>query len=225
MPSLTLISDLHGRLPKLTPADVCVIAGDICPAYDHSLDFQAYWLRTEFADWMVEQPVKRFIATWGNHDWIGQLAPERVPPLPWKMLVDEAYEWEGLTYWGSPWQRRFCDWAFNLDEPELEAKYNAMPEGVDVMISHGPMYGHGDMTIGGREYLGSPSLYNRLAQPECTVSLLVCGHIHTGRGVYRGPRGMLAANASLLDEQYREVYKPILVNYEGKTLTDFDASR
>ena len=43
------ISDLHGYLPDTPPCDVLLIGGDVCPVYDHGLDFQRRWLQTEFA--------------------------------------------------------------------------------------------------------------------------------------------------------------------------------
>ena len=43
-------------------------------------------------------------------------------------------------------QPEFCDWAFNLSRGEkcLE-KWDLIPEGVDILITHGPPIGHGDL--------------------------------------------------------------------------------
>ena len=50
---IVCISDLHGYLPTEMPkGDVLVIAGDICPATDHSAVFQQAWLSTEFNTWL-----------------------------------------------------------------------------------------------------------------------------------------------------------------------------
>ena len=47
--------------------------------------------------------------------------------------------------YGSPWQPEFCDWAFNLDRgEECAAKWRAIPDATDVLITHGPPVGHGD---------------------------------------------------------------------------------
>ena len=43
-------------------------------------------------------------------------------------------------------QPEFCDWAFNLRRGEqcLE-KWDLIPEGIDILITHGPPIGHGDL--------------------------------------------------------------------------------
>ena len=43
-------------------------------------------------------------------------------------------------------QPEFCNWAFNLDRGEkcLE-KWDLIPEGIDILITHGPPIGHGDL--------------------------------------------------------------------------------
>lgn len=201
---MTLISDLHGYLPEIKPCDVLVIAGDICPVTDHRVYHQACWLSTTFKDWLSRQPVRKTIATWGNHDFIGQKAPERVDAgIPWTMLVDQQYVFEGLRFWGSPWQRRFSDWAFNLEEHELAEKYAAIPADIDVLISHGPPHGYGDWEGG---YLGSPSLTSWIHDygPE----LVVCGHIHGGYGISMCGDTRVV-NASLMDVEYRPENLPI----------------
>ena len=119
--TIACISDLHGTLADTThKCDILVIAGDICPATNHTLDFQSRWLRTDLGPWLDRQPAAKIIATWGNHDWIGERAPDLVPSwLRWTMLSDERVEYRGLKFWGSPWQKRFMDGAFNFRPPFL----------------------------------------------------------------------------------------------------------
>lgn len=48
----------------------------------------------------------------------------------------------GLKVYGSPWQPEFGDWAFNLERgEELLQKWNMIPAGVDVLMTHGPPVG------------------------------------------------------------------------------------
>ena len=51
----------------------------------------------------------------------------------------------------SPWQPRFNDWAFNLDRgrKELAARWDAIPDDADIVVTHGPAYGFGDLTVDG----------------------------------------------------------------------------
>ena len=56
-------------------------------------------------------------------------------------LEDEKYEVEGLRIYGSPWQPRFCGWAFNLDRGEpLRQQWLKIPEGIDAQILKSPLW-------------------------------------------------------------------------------------
>ena len=199
------IADQHGCLPVIPDCDLLLIAGDICPATNHGIFFQADWLATEFRAWLsrLTMPV---VAIWGNHDFIGEQAPDLVPRLPWILLQDSAVEINGLRIYGSPWQPRFFDWAFNLDEPDLERKWELIPEGIDILLLHGPPYGYGDW-VGRGEHTGSPSLRERIF--EVKPKLAVFGHIHEGRGQWL-ENGVILANVTILDEAYRFVYEPMV---------------
>lgn len=62
-------------------------------------------------------------------------------------LEDSACEIEGVSFYGAPWQPWFGDWGFNLERGEpCAAKWRMIPAGVDVLITHGPPLGHGDLT-------------------------------------------------------------------------------
>lgn len=218
MTTIACISDLHGRLPETTPAcDVLVIAGDICPSTDHTVHFQSCWLATTFTDWLNEQPAAEIIAVPGNHDLIFQKQRWMAPELPLTMLIDEAISVFGLRFYGTPWQPVFRDWAFNLTEPELAEKFAMIPQHVDVLISHGPPFGYGDLVEGGNKgHLGSHSLHDAIVRRD--IQAVVCGHIHTGHGIYEMGEDTIVVNASCLDERYRQVYKPIMLTFENDQL-------
>jgi hypothetical protein len=92
---------------------------------------------------------KIFIA--GNHDWGFQTHPEDVSDiLKWypniTYLQDSSVEIEGIKIYGSPWQPEFFQWAFNLQRgPEIQEKWDMIPLDTDILITHGPVYGHGDL--------------------------------------------------------------------------------
>src|SRR4051812_8408571 len=123
---IVAISDLHGNLPEnyVPPCSLLLIAGDICPSprlsahgewmsLEEKALWQSKWLREKFGPWLEKQPVKKTVAVWGNHDWIGQVAPHLTPKsISWQMLTDEYTEVFGFKIYGSPWQPVFFDWAF-----------------------------------------------------------------------------------------------------------------
>ncbi len=174
------ISDLHGYLPDTPPCDVLLIGGDVCPVYDHGLDFQRRWLQTEFAPWLTRQPAQKILGIAGNHDFVAEVDEELMRSLPWRYLIDETTRVDGLTVHGSPWTVTFMDWAFMRDDDELAPMWARIPEDTDVLVTHGPPFGHGDLVINGNRG-GSETLLRRLERlPQ--LRLHICGHIHEGGG-------------------------------------------
>jgi Icc-related predicted phosphoesterase len=205
---IVAVSDLHGFLPEIPACDLLLLAGDVTPVQDHSVAFQAQWLDGEFRAWLRRVPAGKVIGVAGNHDFIFQQAPQRVPhDLPWTYLQDSLTEWRGLRIYGTPWQPWFYDWAFNLQEHELQAKWALIPAGVDILVLHGPPFGYGDGVPerNGVRHCGSPSLLRRIE--ELRPRLAVYGHIHEGRGEWRlGPT--VLANVTVVDDAYDLVYPP-----------------
>lgn len=205
---IVAVSDLHGTLPEIPPCDLLLVAGDVCPVKDHSLGRQAAWLDTEFRAWLSRAPARKVVGVAGNHDFIFQQQPDLVPAgLPWEYLEDSGCEWGGLRFWGTPWQPWFFDWAFNLEEPQLEEKWRLVPAGTDVLVLHGPPFGYGDGVpeAGGVRRTGSPSLLERIRDVKPRV--VVFGHIHEGRGEWHLD-GTVLANVTILDVAYRHVHPP-----------------
>ncbi len=209
---IVALSDMHGQLPETMPAaDLVLIAGDITPVSNHGLDFQKTWLDTTFRTWLKQIPARKIIGVAGNHDFIFERSPERVPDdLPWTYLQDAGTTWQGLNIWGTPWQPWFFDWAFNGDPERLRKQWALIPQGTDILVVHGPPRGFGDGVPKGDyvEQCGCPYLLKRIK--EIQPRLVVFGHIHEGRGTWQiGPTQL--ANVTLLDVKYRAVYEPYVI--------------
>ena len=218
---LLCLSDLHGNLPhylSLTPAEVVCIAGDVVPMWAtndnmaENLYNQAKWLYTRFYPWVDSLECDKVVMTWGNHDWIG-MEPDLIPKYAGDKLVtlvDDPYVYNGVKFWGTPWQPIFQHWAFNLPESDLSQRWARIPLDTDVLIVHGPPRGFGDRV--GKRRVGSKSLTMRIK--EVQPKLVVCGHVHVGRGKYeiRGRnlnKRTIVYNCSVVDESYRMVHKPM----------------
>lgn len=204
------MSDLHGTLPpssSIPKCDLILIGGDICGSHN-PLD-QSIWLHREFKPWLENLPADKIVGVAGNHDFIFEKAPHLVPKLPWTYLQDAPTEFKGWKIYGSPWQIRFFDWAFNLDEPDLARKWAAIPDNTDILVLHGPPKGYGDKVLrvlpGEDGNVGSPSLLKRIQ--EIKPRLVVFGHIHPGHGVYNVDETVLA-NVSIVNEEYIWVHPP-----------------
>ncbi len=190
-------SDLHGYLPEIPECDLLLLGGDLCP--DGNELKQALWLDTVFRRWLRDVPARAIVGVAGNHDFIFQNRPDLIPALPWHYLQDSGIELFGLHIWGTPWQPVFFDWAFNLEEEQLEQKWQLIPSNTDILLLHGPPRGYGDRNSHD-EHTGSPSLTRRIQ--EVQPRLAICGHIHEARGEYH-IGNTLVANVSQLDLQYQ----------------------
>jgi len=207
MPRIVCLSDTHGRHASLAvpEGDVLVHAGDF------SMNGRPEEIE-RFDRWLAGLPHAHKVVIAGNHDFLFEHEPERARGLLTSAhyLCDELVELDGLRLFGSPWQPWFHDWAFNLPRgPALAAKWARIPAGVDVLVTHGPPHGILDRTVHG-EAVGCEDLTLALARVRPRVH--VFGHIHEGHGRLERD-GTLFVNASNLDERYRPVNAPIVVEW------------
>lgn len=189
-------------IPK---ADVAVCAGDCCNS-------GALEDVVAFNSWFSRLPCKYKILVAGNHDICFEREPALARSLLSKDIIylqDEGVEIDGVKFYGSPWQLPFMDWAFNLPEGDLRRKFARIPRGVDVLITHSPPHGILDSTPA-KTGLGSAALLERVR--EVRPKYHIFGHIHHGYGKYVDKaRNITFINASLLDEGYNFVNKPVLI--------------
>lgn len=214
---IAAIGDLHGHLIEIPECDVLLLAGDLCPLGDHSPMYQAQWLDTAFRNWLDNIPARRVIGIAGNHDFVFQKAPQLVPDdLRWTYLQDSGVDLDGLKFWGTPWQPEFGGWAFNANEEKLARQWSLIPDSTNVLITHGPPYGYGDLVPGkitpdSEEewptpvHAGCQHLRQRIDNLP-NLRLAVFGHIHSGYGVYPAADRTFA-NVSICDPFYRPTNK------------------
>lgn len=204
---IVCISDTHGLHDEVVvpEGDILIHAGDHC---NHGRQSEV----RKFDAWLARQPHRHKIFIAGNHDWPWQ-KQSRYAPLWIKSgatyLRDTAITIEGLKIYGSPWQPEFCSWAFNLPRgPLLAAKWQAIPEDVDILVTHGPPLGILDRNAGD-ERTGCEDLavHVRRVRPR----LHVFGHIHDSHGMVERD-GTRFVNACACNYDYDPVNPPIVVD-------------
>lgn len=178
-------SDFHGILPPKPKidCDLVIVAGDLCP--EVGIIKQTIWLENSFYQWIQQFPRAVWIA--GNHDRAIYHSPtlicfERHGPKYYYLQDSGCEPLPGLKVWGTPWALPYGDYVFYGDETFIGRQLTGVPEDTHILVSHGPPHGRGDWTLDGRN-AGSRSLFDLIEkqQPE----LVVCGHLHDARGVYR----------------------------------------
>lgn len=197
-------SDLHGDLPPPCPeCDLLIIAGDICPSTPHmqpAAEYQGHWLNSRFRAWLFNQPAKRIIGTWGNHDFVGKY-PRLLPDgLKIDLGVDEMVQEDDLDIYLTPWVPNLGRWAFAYEADVPTHVRDNIPAQVDILVSHGPPEGLLDEVVEGL-HVGSESLLN--ACKRVLPSIIICGHIHEARGMIKTPWGGHIYNVASLDRQYK----------------------
>ncbi|KAG8271620.1 Metallophosphoesterase mpped2 [Homalodisca vitripennis] len=123
-------------------------------------------------------------------------------------LQDEVVTLYGLKIYGTPWQPEFCKWAFNL--PRGEAclqKWDAIPDDTDILVTHTPPIGHGDLCCTGVR-AGCVELLSTVQQ-RVKPKYHIFGHVHEGYGVSSDGK-IIYVNASTCDINYLPNNPPIV---------------
>ena len=196
---IVAIADTHGRHEEVgvPEGDILVHAGDVTNAGSlEELD--------AFNDFLSSLPHPHKIVIAGNHDFCFErerIDAERILTNA-TYLHDSDVTIHGIRFYGSPWQPKFMEWAFNLPRGEaLAEKWKLIPEDTDILITHSPPFGFGDLTRHG-EQVGCKDLRDRVSQIRPRVHIF--GHIHEDAGIWKDD-GMVVVNASVFGRPNQSV--------------------
>lgn len=202
---IVCVSDTHGlhRQLSLPNGDILVCTGD----------FTRRGRRAEveeFDRWLSILPHKHKVIIAGNHDFLFEQDPAARDLIQHgTYLQDELCEKDGVCIYGSPWQPRFFDWAFNLDRGlPLRNIWAKIPSGIDILLTHGPPHGILDTTARGLR-VGCEEL--TLAIQRVRPKLHVFGHIHESYGQMMAGETR-CVNASTCNLQYAPIHPPVVID-------------
>jgi len=135
-------------------------------------------------------------------------------------LEDTADTVLGYKVYGSPWTPHIVpkvrSWGFGVDRgTEAANVWEAVPTDTDVLITHGPPAGHGDLVNG--EQLGRAGDVNLLAEVTERVQPLyhVFGHTHHGHGFTTNGITRFV-NAAVCDDAYFPSQPPLCFDLPPK---------
>ncbi len=225
MPKIVILSDTHGMHRQLThilpDADIIVHAGDFANRGSMEECMKAL-------GWFNALPYKYRICIAGNHDLFMDVDHLDFPSTPSAIdailpkaegffyLNDSGCEVEGIKFWGSPVQPEFFNWGFNrMRGPQIQEHWDKIPEGTDVLITHGPAYGFVDecpdfTNPKATVRVGCANLAKTIAKIK--PKLHICGHVHWSYG-HAYTKDTLYVNGSICTERYAPTNKPIMVDY------------
>lgn len=149
-------SDTHGMYRWLNvsnDADILICAGDACEGFVPDQ-------LNDFFDWYVSIPAKLRIFVAGNHDMIFDEQPEyarSLVPDGVLLLENDGVDFDGIHIQSV------------VARPYLKAPIS-LPEGIDILVTHGPAYSHLDRGIGDKDLF--------LAISKARPKYHIFGHVH-----------------------------------------------
>jgi len=240
---ITLISDTHTKHNQLSTTkslrkmdqpldlpggDILIHAGDFMSSGYNPMEAVMFF---KWFDEIDNYDTKVLIA--GNHDrWIQdeneearRLISDFYPTIEYLQDEELALYFDGpngdmpeenVRIYGSPWQPEFHNWAFNLPRngEEMKTKWDAIPDNTDILITHGPPFGHLDIPGGNTIRVGCEMLRYRV--DEIKPKIHVFGHIHGSWGHYFDGHTHFF-NASVLDERYSYTHAPFTFEWDDIT--------
>ena len=164
---------------------------------------------------------KRFHHNGKNDDVAARRALRETKNLIY--LEDESIVIDGYSFYGSPWQPEFCDWAFNLDRGyPCKMMWEKIPTATDILITHGPPVGHGDM-VSQQQRAGCVDLLSAVTE-RIRPLYHVFGHVHEGYGVTTNQTTTFI-NASTCTLSYRPNNAPIVFDLPRKNLNTIPSTK
>jgi len=223
------ISDTHGAHCRMTHSipegDVLIHAGDFTRRGSIAEI-------KEFCEWMTSLPHKYKIVIAGNHELTldptfdgeenyykrfysskgvddGNEGRQIIRSCNgFTYLEDASIQVLGYNVYGSPWQPEFCNWAFNLSRgPECARAWREIPTDTDILVTHGPSVGHGDLCSSGLR-AGCVDLLQEVLE-RIRPSHHIFGHIHEGYGCTKMGDSFFL-NASTCTFSYRPSNPPLV---------------
>lgn len=166
----------------------------------------------QFVNWLSSLPHQHKVVIAGNHDFICEIDEPFARQVFLKngiiYLQDQEVTVEGIRIWGSPWSNQYGNWSFQRGEAGLSTIYEKIPNGIDILATHGPAF----------DILDEANVYNYYLHQDEKLSVgsrnltqaierirpqfVLCGHIHEGYG-RKTWNGITFLNSSILDDFYR----------------------
>ena len=222
------ISDLHGDLIDIEPCDLVLVCGDSVPLnVQSSTNRTKKWYKEKFTKWAENLPCEKVIFIAGNHE-LGfkghQIIYESLFPTSNKITYlchkEYVFTHNGKDYgiFGTPYCKKFGNWAFMYPDDVLKQIFNEIPEGLDILITHDQPYEYGDILLqedcpwADGNHIGSKPLLDAILEKQPRFQFN--GHLHSCSHEKIMMGNTVHYNVSMKDEKYNIVYEPLYLEIE-----------
>lgn len=219
-------SDGHGYLPEISePFDILLIAGDNVPLGKQSGKTNTIlWYTSDFVNWINKLPFKdeksKVYIIAGNHEVALERLPKDEMNAMWNYISKDtnnrvvylqnqlSIHDENIKIFGTPYCKVFGRWAYMAKPAMLDAYYSAIPNDVDILLTHDAPYGTSDICFDHfyKEHLGNTSL--KTAIEEKQPKYCIHGHLHTANHEVEKLGDTSVICVSLLNEEYVPTFEP-----------------
>ena len=228
------MSDLHGQFPNINnikDIDCVFICGDIVPLdIQRKINKSDEWFKNIFIPWCQAIDCKQIYLIAGNHDFfmaerdriINQYLLETKIIYLNNQNAEYFDEKTGKTWhiFGSPDCNIFGNWAFMYSPNKELEDFRKMSNLCDIMLTHDAAYGENDIceqnvSWNKHEHIGNPEMLFVLDDrraTNCAPKYHFTGHLHTTSHKLTDYEGIKTACVSLLNEHYKLVYEPLILN-------------
>lgn len=181
------ISDTHDNHESLTipeNIDIVIHSGDISNYRDV---FRNALEAAKFLEWYKSLNIEYKCLCAGNHDSSIEkrlITPGDISSMGIIYLENSETTIEGVRIWGSPFTPTFGDWSFMKARDKISRIWEEIPEGIDIVVTHGPPKGTLDLSYdreGKLEFCGDGALGKKIVKIQPKLHLF--GHLHDMEGV------------------------------------------
>ena len=162
-----------------------VLAGDFMDRAKEKYDFPGAekWWNETFLPWCEEHKDQQIVVIGGNGDmWLYENKGKVKIPQNVHFLDDSAAEVNGMKIYGTSWSpSNKGNGAWEIPEEKLKEKFDNIPYGLDVLVTHAPPSIDGsdiDYDDVAKRHCGSEALTKAILEKK--PKLVLCGHIHRG---------------------------------------------
>lgn len=189
----------HGLLTIPDGIDMVIHSGDATNPKD---PYQNKPEMENFIFWFSKLPIKWKVFVAGNHDT--SIEKKLITKLDFTSngiiyLENDFTEIEGIKIWGSPVTPTFgTGWSFNKNRAKTHELWSKIPDGTDIVITHGPPKGVLDLSYDYKnqlEFCGDSALKKKMI--SLNPKLCLFGHIHNCEDIINAGTMKLSATDTI----------------------------